>query len=395
MKLGDLGIGSLGLWLHLRGRSHDGADPAPDLPLSDERTVLAHVSDGAETAAQQVWRRLGPVRPRIRLLRCGEGGVPDPRDDLAQAQALIATARPRCLLLFGPDLPPALITAAHRASVPIILAEARLDNPDLGWTMAAAIRRRLIAQIDHILVTDPSSYRVAVGMGADPERVVLTGPVAEIREPLDCNETERSTLAQLLRGRHAWLAAAVPESEENAVMDAHLAALLNSHRALLFLAPCDPGRIDALASMIEARGLSVARRSLDEDPADDVQVMITDGVTEMGLWYRLAPVTYMGGTLSGDDALTRHPFEPAALGSAIVHGTATQRYQTEWQQLDGAGASRQVSSPEDLAAAVAELSQADLIATMAHNAWTVSTGGAEVTMHICAPVLAALNREAA
>ena len=220
----------------------------------------------------------------------------------------------------------------------------------------------------------------------------MTGPVAEIRDPLPCSEAERSVMAQLLRGRHAWLAASVPPDEEDAVLTAHHAALAQSHRALLFLAPRDPDRIAPLAQAIEACGLTVARRSWDEDPTDDVHVMLTDGPTEMGLWYRLAPVTYLGGTLGGDDAAARHPFEPAALGSAIVHGPHTDRFATEWQQLGGAGAARQVATPEDLAASIAELSQPDLIATLASNAWTVSTGGADVTMRICAPVLDAIAK---
>ena len=81
----------------------------------------------------------------------------------------------------------------------------------------------------------------------------------------------------------------------------------------------------------------------DEDFGDEIQVLLTDGPTEMGLWYRLAPVTYLGGTLGGDDAAARHPFEPAALGSAIVHGPHTARFATEWQQLGGAGAAADVA----------------------------------------------------
>lgn len=389
----SLGLGRFGLWWHLRGSAQQPALPVTPPTAPAGPRILLHVSDGTESAAQQVCRKLQAGRRRsLAILRCGSDGLPDP-DNIATAEALIAAARPCCILLLGSDLPATLITAADRAGVPVILAEARFAAGDLGWSLHAAMRRHLLAGMQAILVTDPGSHATALRMGADPARVTMTGPAAEIREPLTCNERERITMAQLMRGRHAWLAAAVPEAEEQAVLEAHHAALQHSHRALLFLAPVDPARIDPLADMIEAGGLTVARRTLDEDPEEDVQVMITDGPTEMGLWYRLAPVTYLGGTLSGQDAESRHPFEPASLGSAIVHGPATSRHPTEWQQLDGAGAARAVGNAEGLAAAVAELSQADLTAALASAAWTVSTGGAEVTMRICALVLAALDRE--
>ncbi|MAN56617.1 MAG: 3-deoxy-D-manno-octulosonic acid transferase [Paracoccus sp.] len=385
------GLGGLGLWLHLRGPSRRTTDSPSLPPLTEGQALILHVSEGHQNAAQQIRTRLNATRRDVRILTIGQDGIADPGRDRGAAEALIAAARPGCLLLLGPDLPGALITAAARDGVPVILGEARLDPQDMGWTLRAAMRRELLRRMQTILLTDPGSHEIAREMGLDPARLTMTGPVAAIHEPLPCAESEREAIAQLVRGRHSWLAAAIPENEDEAVLQAHLAALRQSHRALLFWAPRDPRRAGALAERIEAAGLNVARRDQDEDPTDEIHVMLTDGLAEMGLWYRLAPVSYLGGTLHGDDAAARHPFEPAALGSAIVHGPVTGRHPTEWQQLDGAGAARQVANAAGLAAAMAELSQPELIAALARNAWTVSTGGADVTLRICQPVLAALD----
>lgn len=384
MALGAGGIGRLGLWWQIRHTSLAGDAAAPEIPSGSGPLLLVQVAPEARAAYAQVQRRLMRGRPDLRIVDTG-----DPGPTVAEA---LMQARPAALLLLGTDLPPALIQAAARRRLPIILAEGRFSADDAGWTLRAVARRELVRHIRTILVTDAASQSIVLRMGAHRKRVTVTGPVAEIRDPLPCSEAERSVMAQLLRGRQAWLAASVPPDEEQAVLVAHHAALAQSHRALLFLAPRDPDRIDPLARAVEASGLMVARRTLDEDPAEDVQVMLTDGPTEMGLWYRLAPVTYLGGTLGGDDAAARHPFEPAALGSAIVHGPHTARFAAEWQQLAGAGAARQVSGPEELATAIAELSQPDLVAALANNAWAVSTGGAEVTMRICAPVLDAVAK---
>lgn len=384
------GLGRLGLWLHLRGQP--GATPAPIEPPPGAGPLLAvHVSPAAGPAAVQVGHRLLRARPDLRILPIDSQSHSETSDNARAAQDFLDRARPAALLLLGTDLPPALIAAATQRKLPVVLAEARLEGPEAGWSLRAAMRRQLLRDMRAVLVTDPESHRTAIRMGADPARVILTGPVAEIREPLSCNEAERSNFAQLMHGRHAWLAASIPESEEAAVIEAHRAAIRQSHRALLFLAPRDPARIDGLAAWLEAEGLAVVRRTEDEEPADEVQVMLTDGPTEMGLWYRLCPVTYMGGTLDAAADEDRHPFEPAALGSAIVHGPAISRYATEWQQLDGGGAARQVADAEALAATMAELTQPDLVASLASNAWTVSTGGADVAIRIAAPVLEALR----
>ncbi|MDB6182346.1 3-deoxy-D-manno-octulosonic acid transferase [Paracoccus fistulariae] len=384
-------IGRFALWLKLR--QPGAADQPFSLPKGDGPLLLVHSTPQAAVALTQVSRQLLQARPNLRLMQIGHENLPQPGRNLAAAQALIAAARPAALLLLGPRLPAALITAASDSGIPIVLAEARLDASFTGWSLRGALRRELLRKMDTVLATDQGSYHIARSIGISRDRLSMTGPVAEIREPLSCVEDERSYFAGLLRGRHAWLAASVPPEEEAAVLRAHRAALHQSHRALLFMAPRDPARIDALTEEIEASGLIVARRTEDEEPTDEVQVMLTDGPTEMGLWYRLAPVTYMGGTLLGPDGESHHPFEPAALGSAIVHGPLPGAHATEWQQLQGAKASRQVSDANDLSTAIAELTLPEHIATLASNAWLVSTGGADVTMRICAPILKILGKE--
>lgn len=384
------GWGRLGLWLRLRGPTTSG--PAPiALPDGTGPILLMHVAADAETAATQVEARLKRAQPDLRILRCDGRDMQASLSSRAGARTVLSAARPAAILLLGSDLPAALITSAGQQGLPMVLGEARLGEDDAGWRMNAAMRRHLLGQMRAVLVTDAASQETAIRIGIDPRQVTMTGPVADIRDPLGCTEAERQIFAELLNTRHAWLAASVPESEEAAVLAAHRAAMRQSHRTLLFLAPRNPGRIDALAAMLEAEGLAVARRSHDEEPTEEVHVMITDGPTEMGLWYRLAPVSYMGGTLSGEDDGARHPFEPAALGSAIVHGPRIDRHPTEWQQLDGARAARQVIDAAGLAAAIAELTQPDLVASLASNAWTVSTGGADVAARIAAPVLQAID----
>ncbi|ODT59935.1 MULTISPECIES: glycosyltransferase N-terminal domain-containing protein [Paracoccus] len=382
------GLGQLGLWLHLRGRRTDAAS-LPAIPAGTGPALVVHTAPDAARAAPQIIACLTRARAGLRLLRLdADGGADDP----VVAAQLLDQARPRAVLLLGSDLPPALIAAATARRVPVILAECRLSAADLGWGLQALMRRQLLSQMEAILLTDMPSLTIARRMSLPEGRLSMTGPVSEIREPLRCSETERASMAQQMNGRHAWFAACLPQAEEEAVLSAHQAALRRSHRALLIIAPADPTRMDALARDIEAQGLTVARRSEDEDFGDEIQVLLTDGPTEMGLWYRLAPVSFMGGTLSGESDAMRHPFEPAALGSAIVHGPQTGPHATEWQQLSGAQAARQVRHAEDLALAVTELTQPETIATLASNAWTVSTGGADVALRIATRVAETLER---
>lgn len=384
------GLGSLGLWMELR-RKRGGRLFNLHLPPGTGPLLILRSTPEADIAIEQVIRALMQAVEGLRLLTLGRDGMPDVAEDPLAAPQLIAEARPDAVLLLGDDLPAALIHAAETAQIPVILGQTTIRERR-GWTLDRNLQIRLLGAMDLICVTDRASRKAALGLGIAPDRIRLTGPVTEIREPLPGFETERLILAAMMRGRNVWLAAALPVAEEAAVFQAHQAALRHSHRALLIVNPADPAAADAMADRFERGGLIVARRNADQDPTAEVQVQFAEDAQELGLWYRLAPLCFMGGTLSGDDAAARHPFEPAALGAAIVHGPHYGRHETVWRQLDGAAATRQVRDAEDLAAALTQLSQPQQIATLATNAWSVSTGGAGVALEIARPVAECLKR---
>lgn len=70
-----------------------------------------------------------------------------------------------------------------------------------------------------------------------------------------------------------------------------------SHRAMLIVHPAiPPGRRPAIP-VDAVRSLPA---NLDEDPTEEVSVYLAD-LFELGLWYRLAPSTFMGTTLAMAD----------------------------------------------------------------------------------------------
>ena len=401
---------SLALWLHLRRRSaFGGKAAAPEPPPGEGPLIVVHLSERADDPL--------PVAPLIRAILARRPGMrfaftgalpegdempaelravhpPLPREPAA-VRELIDSLAPRALLLMGDQLPSALIAGVSDRGLPIILSEARLSAYRRGGSWRGAINRGLMRRITHVLAPDLTAGAAARQLGAIAERVELTGPVTETHPPLHANEAERRALAQIMTGRHIWLAAAPTLPEARAALVAHEAALHYNHRALLILADLAPSIMPAIRAEAEALGLATVLRSEDQDPTPDDHVLIADEADEMGLWYRLAPVSFMGGTLlAGDGAAPRHPFEPAALGSAIIHGLLTETHSAEWTQLDGANAARMVTDAAGLARAVADLTAADQAAILAGNAWAVSTGGAAVLRRIADTVINAMENSA-
>ena len=228
-------------------------------------------------------------------------------------------------------------------------------------------------------------------LGGAAAPIETAGRLEEGSAALACNEAERESMAHVLRVRPVWLAVALPEAEIAAVADAHRAALRLAHRLLLIVVPDDPAQGPALAARLaEGEGWTVALRSADQEIDEETEVYVADTEGELGLWYRLAPITYLGGSMTGAGCL-RPPYEPAALGSAIIHGPRTGLHAGAFASLAEARAVREIRAASDLGEAVGDLLSPDRAALLAHNAWAVSSSGAEVTGRVAHLLLQALD----
>ncbi|MEY3308338.1 MAG: hypothetical protein RLZZ413_2376 [Pseudomonadota bacterium] len=306
--------------------------------------------------------------------------IEPPAETEAAVQAFLDYWRPEVGVLSDGELRPLLLDETTRRSVPILLVDARKPClPGGPGTFWPGVIRRGLGQLDRVFAVDEAAARLFRRKGADPDRIRIEGRLEDGSSVLPCTEAERAALVRQFQTRPVWLAAGLPDAEDAAVIGAHRAALRLAHRLLLIIVPDSPERADALARQIEAaEGWTVARRSADEEPDEETEVFLADVPSEMGLWYRLAPITYLGGSLYGAGS-RQDPFEAAALGSAILHGPQTGEWQAGMTRLTEARATRPVSSPVDLAEGLADLLSPDRAARLAQAAWAVTSAGAEVT----------------
>ena len=289
------------------------------------------------------------------------------------------------------ELWPTLIVETHKQDVPLLLINGRMsERSQRKWRWLGGAAGALLDRFDGIQVQDDITARALRSFGVPPERLTVTGTLKEGTPPPPCDESERSALSEAIGGRPVWLAASTHPGEDSIVLAAHRIAARSAHSLLLILAPRHPERGDDLAALIEDHGFRWARRSTGSPVTRDTQVYLADTLGEMGLWYRLAPVSFVGGSLVPVGG--HNPFEPAALGSAIIHGPNTANFQDVYDRLTAAQAAMTAQDAESLAAAVTHLIQPDYSAPLAYAAWEVSSSGAAVTDRALALILDHLPR---
>jgi 3-deoxy-D-manno-octulosonic-acid transferase len=400
---------SAGLALYLASRSlaprrrsngPQGAE-VPDRPPGE--IVWVHASPGTDTDALiEVARRIADRRPGTSVvLTATEPATqtlapplflaPGPEENTREIKKFIDHWRPDTVVFAGEVTTPAAMVEVHSRAIPLHLVDARLPEAfarRLRWAPGAGAS--LFGSVAHILTPTEADAEAFRRLKAPPDRIEAKGHLEEGTAPLPCNPADLTALARLLAARPVWLAMAVDVGEVEAVVAAHRRAMRMAHRLLLILSPASPEDGPALRDALEAEDWVVALRSDGEEPDPEIQIFVADVAGEAGLWYRLAPITFLGGSLvRGGQG--RDPCEPAALGSAILSGPDAGPYRQRIQRFLAAGAARTAGSAEALGEAVADLLAPDRAAEMARRAWEITSAGSELTDRVIELVTQSLD----
>lgn len=261
--------------------------------------------------------------------------------------------RPRLLVLMETELWPNVIHECGRASVPVLLVNARMSEKSAhryAWLprFTAAMLRGLTGIAAQ---TDADAARLRK-LGAS-NTVLVTGSLKfDVHLPPSVYEEGAAIRRELGINRPIVMAGSTRPGEEEILVK--MLGLLRQRFAatLLVIAPRHPERFEAVAEICRKAGLRVARRRAGEPCEAGVDVFLVDTMGELLKFYAASDVAFVGGSLApfgGQNVL-----EPAALGVPVVTGPHLFNFQEIAGQLRGAGALRIAADAPGLADIVGE-----------------------------------------
>jgi 3-deoxy-D-manno-octulosonic-acid transferase len=260
--------------------------------------------------------------------------------------------RPSLALFIESDLWPNLILSAAARRLPMVLINGRMSHRSFPrWRRMAGTISALLGRFEVCLAQSQVDADRFAALGS--RNVVTTGNLKldVPAPPADSAKLER--LMSVTRGRPIIVAASTHPGEEDILLEAHrtLARLFPS--LLSVIVPRHPHRGESIARTIAASGLQVGLRSREELPIATTDIYVADTMGELGLFYRLAPIVFMGGSLVAHGG--QNPIEAVKLGASIVHGPHVFNFTDVYAALDSAGGARQADTPEALVKQLGQL----------------------------------------
>ena len=260
--------------------------------------------------------------------------------------------QPSLALFIESDLWPNLILSSAERRLPMVLINGRMSHRSFPrWRRLAGTISALLGRFDICLAQSQIDAERFAALGSP--NVVTTGNLKLDVPAPPADPAKLDRLLTMTRGRPIIVAASTHPGEEDILLEAHRRLARFFPSLLTVIVPRHPKRGEAIARSIPASRLHVAVRSREELPTATTDVYIADTMGELGLFYRLAPIVFMGGSLIEHGG--QNPIEAIKLGASIVHGPHVFNFSDIYDALDHAGGARRAETPEALVKQLGQL----------------------------------------
>lgn len=356
------------IWLH--GASV--GESISMLPLINRLLELysdAHVmvTTGTTTSAEVMAKRL-PERAFHQYL---------PIDNPVFTTRFVRYWQPDIALWFESEFWPAILSSIKRRNIPLILINGRISNKSFKrWQQFDYIIKELLACFTSCLgQSEEDAYRLRV-LGA--KDATCLGNLKYAGLPIPVDQAKKEDILAQINGRPIWLASSTHNDEEFKI-GRFLKELKAKHPNLLTLiAPRHPNRgTEIKEKLISDFGLKVSLRSAGEKILPDTDVYVADTIGEMGIWYEIAKIVFIGGSLIPHGG--QNFMEPSRCRDAVVVGPHMHNFTDAMNRAKHADAVIQVNDVLELTDMVDQLlSNKDLLDAKCSLAYNWATSEAKV-----------------
>ncbi|MGU3493590.1 3-deoxy-D-manno-octulosonic acid transferase [Xanthobacteraceae bacterium A53D] len=260
--------------------------------------------------------------------------------------------KPDLVLLAESELWPNLVTELARNGTAVVMVNGRLSQRSAErWARMPRSARALLSRIDLCLAQTPEDGARFRALGAS--RVEIAGNLKFDVPPPPADPILLARLQEAIGERPVLLAASTHPGEDELVLAAHRRMSAELPDLLTIIAPRHPERGNDVMRLTEGTGLAGAQRSHGQLPEAGTQIYVADTIGELGLFYRLAPVAFLGGSLVRHGG--QNPIEPAKIGTVVLHGPHVWNFGAVYSRLDGDEGAISVADADALAQAALDI----------------------------------------
>ena len=252
---------------------------------------------------------------------------------------------PQLAIFVESELWPNLLLEMRRRNIPATLINGRLSEKSFKfWRRAKNSARALFGCFDMLLAQDDITAQRWQELGL--KDIVSAGNLKLDAPPLEADAAALAQMQDALQNRPVWVAASTHPGEEAMIGACHEALRAMHPDLLCIVVPRHPERGPEIAELLASKGEPPPRRSAGTLPCKRDAFYIGDTLGEMGLYFRLGGLVFMGGSLVRHGG--QNPLEAARLDNAILSGPHTGNFSAVYDMLDAEAGLAQIGDAREL-----------------------------------------------
>ena len=301
--------------------------------IKDDPEVNILITSTTMTSAQIFEKK--PLRQVIHQMA--------PHDTFFVSRRFLTHWKPDLAIRVESEIWPRILLELKKNETPNFLFNARFSKKTLFKIQQQAESSAfLLSLFDCIHVQENYTKEILAQVGVDVQKISVTGSLKDSRKKLPVDKNDLKKFKKVIGSQNVWLAASTHPGEDEVILAAH-----KKIGGILIIAPRHIERAKQIARLSSLLGCKTQLRSEEPDIKAETAVYIADTMGEMGLWYSLTSVAFIGGSLVEKGG--HNPVEVAQFNAYILHGPNTYNALERYEQLRQAGICFLVRNESELA----------------------------------------------
>lgn len=315
--------------------------PIEDMrPVAEKKCIWLHAASVGEIVAAspiiKEIRRTFPDKPVLvsvvtatgyamakRIITDADSIIFFPLDLPLISYGVVKRIRPSVFLMVETELWPNFLKAMAHFSIPVMMVNGRISDKSVErYRYLGSVLKGMLDTVDKFCMQSTIDAEYVIRLGADPERVVVTGNTKFDQNYTNVTSSEQSVLFEQMGFKENFpvlVAGSTHKGEEEIVLTALKKIQEGFPNIKLVIAPRDIMRVDELISLASSFGFVALRRTeLLRTHRDDHDIVLLDTIGELCKIYSVGTIVYVGGSLVAHGG--HNILEPAAHGKPILVG---------------------------------------------------------------------------
>ena len=284
-----------------------------------------------------------------------------PMDTPRAVKLFLKHWRPDFAIWVESEIWPRLLIETSKTKIPMWLVNGSMSLRSYKkWRYVPLSMQYLYNKFEKIYLRDERSAGFLNQLGLSSENFTVYGSLKADQEKLEFRKSDLKEVKKILKDKRVWLAASTHAGEEETVLKAHKHLLEVDKDIFLVLVPRHPERGKELMKLARSLNLNSSLRSKSRKINSTDQVHIGDTLGELGLWYELTRVSFIGGSITRNGG--HNPYEAILADTFIIHGPETFNFDEIYQKLDERNLGKKIINSEQLFQEVLNLFNKDKVA---------------------------------